>query len=169
MKWSLEILLNEETEPRCLVISAFWPPSSISKPRPHRRQLLQSDRRGNEVMHCEGGMMARQESWRGWKGGDSGHKGMCLVISKRFCTPRCNSLVANEYCNCGPLFCDPHRSYILLVWRRGCQKATCFCFEYVSKRESGKVRFLGRPLAKPVVCSYIRQTLRGRCPTGMQG
>lgn len=43
LKWNYKILLNEETEPRCLLISVFWP-LNISKPKPNlnRNRLLQS-------------------------------------------------------------------------------------------------------------------------------
>lgn len=61
LKWSFEILLNEETEPRCLVISALWP-LKISKVKPNRNQLLQSlSGKRNQVMHGEEGMMVGQE------------------------------------------------------------------------------------------------------------
>lgn len=64
LKWSFEILLNEETEPRCLVISAFWP-LNISKVKPNRNQLLQGlSGRREEVMRDEEGMMVGQEQWK---------------------------------------------------------------------------------------------------------
>ena len=68
LKWSLGILLNEGTEPKVFGYFSLLVSWHISKPRPHRSQLLQSVRRRNEVMQCKEWIMAHQEWW-GWKGG----------------------------------------------------------------------------------------------------
>lgn len=64
LKWNCKILLNEETEPRCLLLSVFWP-LNISKPNPNRNWLLQSlSGRRNEACRV------RREWWQGRNGGD---------------------------------------------------------------------------------------------------
>lgn len=117
---------------------SLWP-LNMSKPKLNRNRLLKSLWGRSEVMQGEEGVMMGRERWRRkW--------GRCrvwvfLVIHERLCTPRCNPLAAYEYCNCG--HCLMIHGTLTYFWFWG-EDATWFCFESVSKSESGQFPISGK-------------------------
>lgn len=147
LKWSFEILLNWGNGGKVFGHFAFWSLNNISKPKPNRNWLLQSlsGRRNDDGAGMVEMKWGRCRKW------------IFLVIPKRLCTSRCNPLFSYEYCNHSHCFLIHITLTYFWLWGGG---ATQFCFEPVSKRESGQFPFSTiQTLAAPVACVCIRHAV----------